>query len=157
VESKLTEPLAEHKPVKWAAAYQTPAVAALLSGSWRDVFEASKAERWNPRHLGLEQLIKHALALKSCFKSHNLHLVYAWWEPRDPAAFHELGEHRAEVVELQHRVGDSQPRLHATTYPQLFGEWAALDLAGVGDLLDQLAARYSISVPDGVSTTEAAQ
>jgi hypothetical protein len=78
VESKLTEPVAVHEPVKWAAAYQDPAMAALLSGGWRDVFEASKAGKWKPRHLGLEQLIKHALALESCFKPHELHLVYVW-------------------------------------------------------------------------------
>jgi hypothetical protein len=71
--------------------------------------------RWQPKYLGLEQLIKHALALESRFKDHALHLVYVWWEPANPDTLPGLREHRAEVRELVDRLGDSRPQLHAVT------------------------------------------
>jgi len=78
VESKLTETLSEHKPVEWRAPYAAPPMLELLDGGWADVFAASRAGEWQPRHLGLEQLVKHALALASQFSDSERHLVYVW-------------------------------------------------------------------------------
>ncbi len=63
VESKLTETLDAHEPVEWRAPYHTTEMAFLLTGGWAEVFAASRQGEWTPQHLGLEQLIKHALAL----------------------------------------------------------------------------------------------
>ena len=78
VESKLTEYLAPHKPVKWRAPYQQPEMLQLLRDGWRDGFEASLSGVWRPDHLGVEQLVKHALALNSHAAHRAAHLVYVY-------------------------------------------------------------------------------
>jgi hypothetical protein len=56
----------------------TPEMRSLLDGGWREVFTASLERTWTPAHLGLEQLIKHALALASR-QAHERHLVYLYF------------------------------------------------------------------------------
>lgn len=146
VESKLTEPLRPHDPVKWRAPYHDAKMSGLLNGGWSDVFAASKDGRWQPRYVGVEQLIKHALALASRFQGKKLHLVYVWWEPDKPSELPELAKHRDELADLRDRLGDASPRLHALTYAELFREWGDLGRSSFACHLDQLAQRYSISV-----------
>src|SRR5207248_1002664 len=65
VESKLTETFASHDPVPWRPPYLTDDMSGLLSGGWREALRASIAGEWTPMQLGLEQLVKHALALST--------------------------------------------------------------------------------------------
>lgn len=147
VESKLTETLAPHSPTPWKKPYGAPALAEKLCGGWREVFAASRGGTWQPAHLGVEQLIKHALALVSQFPNEELHLVYVWWEPENASEIPELVAHRAEVDELQERIGPTSPQFHALTYGELFDEWERLSGPGwrVGHLTE-LRARYVLEV-----------
>jgi Restriction Endonuclease associating with ARP len=116
VESKLTEHLAAHGPVTWEPPYGSSNVAELLSGGWKQTLQDSLAGRWTPSYLGLEQLLKHALALNSHADCRPTHLVYCYWEPENGDDFDEVVRHRMEVANLMQRVGDAEPLLHATTY-----------------------------------------
>ena len=80
-ESKLTEHLAPHAPVDWRPPYRTDEMAMLLSEGWKRVLEDAIVGRWMPRHVGLEQLLKHALALNSHGDVRPRHLLYCFWEP----------------------------------------------------------------------------
>jgi hypothetical protein len=147
VESKLTETLVPHKPVVWKDAYYRAEIEALLDDGWRGAFVASRDGEWHPEHLGLEQLIKHALALASRFADRELHLVYVWWEPTNADEIEEVHAHRAEVNELSRRLDESVPRLHALTYAELFAQWHdAPSPAWVSEHLTQLHSRYMLAV-----------
>lgn len=146
VESKLTEPLRPHSPVRWRTPYHQPEMKTILTGGWSQVFAKSLAGTWQPQYLGIEQLIKHALALCSRFPEPELHLVYVWWEPENPEELPELATHREELADLQDRLRDSSPILHAVTYRQLFAEWTALGSSDVDRYLAQLAERYVLEV-----------
>jgi hypothetical protein len=146
VESKLTETLSAHEPVRWRPAYASRQMAELLDGSWSGVFAASRAGSWQPKHLGIEQLIKHTLALASRFADCERHLVYVWWEPLNAEEIPELAAHRRELAELRDRLGEASPRLHALTYTELFAEWEQLNVPWIPDHLAQLHARYAVSI-----------
>jgi hypothetical protein len=148
VESKLTEMLQPHEPVDWRKPYRSEAMRELLDGSWRDVFDRSLALRWTPRHLGLEQLLKHALAINSHLDGRAEHLVYLYWEPSNGDDFAEVVQHRAELAQLLEALGPGpQPRFNALTYAELFDEWTSLPRpAWVGEHVDQLRRRYQLSI-----------
>jgi hypothetical protein len=102
---------------------------------------------WRPDRLGVEQLVKHALALLSSFPDDDLHLVYVWWEPLNGDEFGEVIEHRAQVRELRERVGESRPALHALTYSDLLREWGCLDdPSWIREHVGQMKARYSLGL-----------
>lgn len=146
VESKLTETLAVHAPVPWKPAYSAAEMATLLDGGWSEVFDASRGGSWQPTHLGIEQLIKHALALTSRFPDCERHLVYVWWEPTNAHEIPELIAHRHEVDELLRRVDDAFPRLHALCYSDLFSAWEQLDVPWISGHVRQLRARYAVAI-----------
>jgi hypothetical protein len=147
VESKLTEMLDEHAPVLWRAPYARAEMANMLQGGWSDVFSASLAGSWQPKHLGLEQLVKHALALQSR-PAGERHLVYLYWEPTNGDHHPEVVAHRSEVAELRNRVGDAWPRLHTATYAELLGEWCALPAPEwISEHVAEMRSRYELSVP----------
>lgn len=147
IESKLTETLEPHDPVAWKPPYRSSEMESLLDGGWREVFLSSLAGSWQPRHLGVEQLIKHALALNSLPDAEK-HLVYLYWEPVDGADHAEVVGHREEVAELVERVGDALPRLHVRTYDELLEEWADIaEPAWLPEHIEQLRERYAIRVP----------
>ena len=145
IESKLTETLAPHEPVEWKPPYHTREMAALLKDGWRQVFSASLGREWTPRYLGLEQLLKHALALNSHASGRTTHLVYVYWEPLNGDDIAEVGEHRSELAELESRVTDASPSLRALSYDQLFAEWMNIrpEASWRTDHVEQLRARYS--------------
>jgi hypothetical protein len=144
IESKLTETLAAHDPVEWRSPYLEPKMETLLDGGWQLTFKASVRREWTPRHLGLEQLIKHALALNSHAGERSTHLVYVFWEPANGDEIAEVREHRAEVEQLLNRVADAQPYLHAMTYDQLLSQWAnaSPEASRQQDHIVHLQARY---------------
>jgi hypothetical protein len=144
IESKLTETLAPHKPVEWRTPYHKPVIRAMLRGGWREVFDASLAGKLNPRHLGIEQLLKHALALNSHANGRTTHLVYVYWEPANGPEFSEVRTHRAEIADMAARVGDAIPHFHPLTYDDLLTEWDRLTPAARGRRrhLDQFRDRY---------------
>jgi Restriction Endonuclease associating with ARP len=147
VESKLTETLREHGPTAWAAVFGDPRMTELLPGAWGEVFHASRTGTWPPAHLGLEQLLKHALALRSRFPDDECHLVYVWWEPENADEIPEVLTHRREVAKLRDLVGDGQPLLHALTYADLLAEWAALPSPPcLPEHLAELHARYAVAI-----------
>ena len=145
VESKLTEYLAPHEPVRWRAPYQQPEMARLLDDGWRNVFEASLSRAWTPVHLGVEQLIKHALALNSHASRRATHLVYVFWEPSNGSEHPEVLQHRTEVAELAAKAAGAQPSFHPLTYEELFAEWTAIrpDADWRTEHIGQLRDRYS--------------
>ena len=147
VESKLTEHLAAHTPERWKPPYGSAHMAELLSGGWKQTLQDSLAGRWAPRYLGLEQLLKHALALNSHADGRPTHLVYCYWDPENGDDFDEVVRHRMEVADLMQRVGDAEPLLHATTYTGLFDEWSALPGPDwVERHVAQLRARYALAM-----------
>ncbi len=121
-------------------------MAELLGGGWAEVFAASRTGRWQPKHLSIEQLVKHALALASRCADHERHLAYVWWEPTNASEIPELVSHRREVAELQHRLGDASPRLHALTYAEIFAEWERIDVPWIANHVVQLRDRYAVTI-----------
>ncbi len=144
IESKLTEPLARHEPVEWRAAYRSDAMASLLTDGWLEAFQASLIGTWSPQHLGLEQLLKHALALNSHAAGSTTHLVYVYWEPANGSDISEVAIHRAEVAELARTVQDALPRLHTLSYDELLDEWLRSPdgIIRPAEHVDRLRARY---------------
>jgi hypothetical protein len=144
VESKLTETLSPHDPVTWREPYWSDEMPTLLDAPWCAVFEDSLHARWQPSRLGVEQLIKHALAIRSNFPDPTRrHLVYVYWEPSDGAAVEEVVAHRGEVADLAARLTGADPGFHHLTYAQLLEEWE-----GIADPrhLAELRARYAVSL-----------
>lgn len=147
IESKLTEMLDEHNPVTWKAPYLKPETRSMLGAGWSDVLSASLDDSWQPKHLGLEQLVKHALALASR-QATERHLIYLFWEPANGDDHHEVMSHRAEVAELVERVGDAWPRLHVLCYAELLNEWSTLARPEwVLQHIAELRSRYELPVP----------
>jgi hypothetical protein len=144
IESKLTETLAPHDPVEWKPPYHTPEMAGVLQGGWRQVFRASLNREWTPRHLGLEQLLKHALALNSHATGRTTHLIYLYWEPLSGDDLPEVRRHRSELAELAARVMDARPCFRASSYDQLFAEWMSIrpEASWRTEHVKQLRARY---------------
>jgi len=148
IESKLTETLTPHDPVEWRAPYHSPKMQHLLADGWAAVFRDSRAGQWTPSHLGLEQLIKHALALQTHARGRETHLVYCYWEPRNADTIPEPRAHREEVAELLARVAGARPQFHALTYADLLNGWEAMSLRPpwVPEHLAQLRARYDVEI-----------
>ena len=148
VESKLTETLERHEPVLWKSAYGTPAVGNLLEGGWRLAFDESREGRWQPVYLGVEQLIKHALALVSRFPEDDLHLVYLWWEPENAADIPEVAAHRDEVADLPTALATAKPRLHARdpTSGACRTSGSSSRATAAEEHIDQLRSRHPIEI-----------
>jgi hypothetical protein len=145
VESKLTETLDAHKPMAWRAPYKTREMRALLDERWGALLEESLAGRWWPGRLGIEQLIKHALALNSIYARSERHLVYCYWEPNDGAKVPEVAEHRDNLEELRTRLVGADPAFHALRYADLFDEWEGLPApAWVTEHVGLLRQRYTL-------------
>jgi hypothetical protein len=144
IESKLTEPLGCHQPVEWKGPYKTDAMAGLLRAGWLDVFIASLTRAWTPQYIGIEQLLKHALALNSHANGKDAHLVYVYWEPANGSDIPEVRTHRAEVAGLVHAVAAAPPYLHAVSYVDLLNEWQTIPSGALHPAahVDQLRARY---------------
>ncbi len=80
------------------ARYHDPRMKALLPGGWSDMFAASLDQRLQPKYFGVEQLVKHALALRSRFADEELSLVYGWWEQTNADELPEVADHRSESL-----------------------------------------------------------
>jgi hypothetical protein len=126
VESKLTETLEPHQPVRWKTPYRSVQMSSLLDGGWSNALLASLSGDWAPQHLGLEQLIKHALALNSHKQDRAAHLVYVYWEPTNASELPEVAAHRDELSRLVALIETATPRLHTLTYRDLLTEWSTL-------------------------------
>ena len=147
VESKLTEMLQEHEPVPWRDPYRSADMSGLLDGGWSSAFRASLDDDWTPRYLGLEQLIKHALALNSHKGDRAAHLVYLYWEPANAPDLPEVTAHRSELSRLVELVNGATPEFHPLRYSNLLDEWLRL---GEPDWIvghtDELRARYDVTI-----------
>src|SRR5690606_34412725 len=99
-------------------------------------------------HLNVEQLIKHALSLRSAFPGHEQHLVYAYWEPTNAAEIPECVKHREEIVQLQEALGrDASPAFSAISYSELMREWEdRAEEPWVAEHVAALRARYDIGL-----------
>ena len=147
VEIKLAETLTEHTPVLWKAPYRSEDMKELLTNGWRELLLASVSGEWKPRYLGVEQLIKHALALCSHRDAEEQYLVYCFWTPENGVASEEVVVHRGEAAELLHRVGDTPPRLRMIEYSGLIEEWMDLPEPGwIPEHVNYLWQRYSFSL-----------
>lgn len=149
VESKLTETLTAHKPVRWAAAYKAREMSQLLDRSWRKVLGMSLNGKWQPKYVGLEQLIKHALALSS-MEADQRELLYVYWEPANAEDHAEVLGHRQELDRLRSLLGDCSPGLRAMTHAELWASWEAeAGPAWLPEHVAQLRQRYDIDVAVG--------
>jgi hypothetical protein len=148
IESKLTEPLCAHDPVPWRSPYRTREMAGLLAGGWSEVFQASLTKEWTPAYLGVEQLVKHALALATHAEGRDARLVYCYWEPLNGDTIEEVVKHRQELGRLQRLVGDAAPRFHVTTYHQLLQEWEQIETQStwLTRHIAALRSRYEIEI-----------
>jgi Restriction Endonuclease associating with ARP len=149
VECKLAEHADLHGPVTWDAVYQEPRMGQLLDAKWRRLMDASIEERWQPRRLGVEQLIKHVLALRSQYPDEETHLVYVFWEPANASEHRWVREHREEVQKLQEYVDGSEIQLHHSTYWEVMDEWQGLPDPPywLYEHLTAARARYNVEVP----------
>ncbi len=148
VECKLTETLEHHSPVAWKEPYLQPVMVGLLSDEWRSIVEVSLSGSWQPVHLGVEQLIKHALALASHHRGAEQHLLYCFWEPANAVEIPEVLAHRTELAELVDRLGeDARPRLHVRAWKDVLAEWDDLPApAWLGRHLAELRGRYDVAI-----------
>jgi len=148
VECKLTETLERHNPVDWKEPYLQPVMAGLLSDDWHSIVEASLSGSWQPAHVGLEQLIKHALALASRHGGAEQHLLYCFWEPANADEIPEVLAHRTELAELVDRLGeDARPRLHVRAWKDVLAEWDDLPApAWLGRHIAELRGRYDVAI-----------
>ena len=137
VESKLTEHLAVARPRAWRPAYRRPAMAAALDGGWATAFADLLDGRWAPRHLDAGQLVRHALSLRGTGD-----LVLVYWEPANAEEHPEVVAHRREAAELEERVGDAAPRLHALRWADVLDGWSPV----LPDHVAALRERYDVEV-----------
>jgi hypothetical protein len=93
--------------------------------------------------LDAAQLMKHALGLLNCYKTHEVRLVYLYWEPRNAHVWPECLVHRAEADDLAARVQRSPVRLVPMSYREL---WAAWEGQRSPDHLPYLITRYDLAV-----------
>lgn len=149
VESKLAEHSELHDSVAWKLPYLDPRMKALLDTKWGAVLEDSIAGRWQPRRLGVEQLIKHVLGLRSEHPDMAVHLGYVYWEPANAHDHGWVNEHRAEVAELRERLAGSEIQLHAFSYSTLLQEWETLADSPywLREHVEVMRDRYNVSVP----------
>jgi hypothetical protein len=148
VECKLTETLERHEPVEWKEPYVQPEMAGLVGHGWGSVLRASLSGSWRPAHLGVEQLVKHALALASHHRRADQHLLYCFWKPANADDVPEVPAHRTEVAELVDRLGeDSRPRLHVRAWKDVLDEWRGLTAPSwLGRHIAQMHARYDVEI-----------
>jgi len=147
VESKPTETLEHHPPVPWKAPYRAAPMSSLLDGGWHDALLASLSGDWAPRQLGLEQLIKHALALNSHKEDRTAHLVYLYWEPTNAIVLQGVVAHRDELSQLVALVGSATPQLHPLSYSELLAEWSTLpEPDWINDHIGELRQRYELPI-----------
>jgi hypothetical protein len=148
IECKLTETLERHDSVDWKPPYFRPVMAELLGAGWRSVLQASLSGSWQAAHLGVEQLIKHALALASHHRGAERHLLYCFWESANADAIPDVLAHRAELAQFVDRLGDdAKPRLHVRTYKDVLAEWADLPSPSwLGRHIAELRTRYDVAI-----------
>lgn len=150
VESKLTEVFAKHKPTAWKAVYGKAEMRAALDKRWSQVLGLSLEGRWEPERLGVAQLIKHALAIRSIYQGNRRrHLVYVFWEPENADELDACKEHREEVARLRQLLGsDADPQLHVLTYRELLDEWHHLTdgPAWLDEHIGMLHDRYQLTI-----------
>ncbi len=119
----------------------------LLEGGWAEVFRASLSRSWTPQYLGVEQMIKHALALQSHAHSRETRLVYCFWEPSNADPIPEIQQHRGEVAALRARVDGANPHLHALSYPDLLSECDSLAAPEwLKEHVAELRSRYDVTI-----------
>jgi hypothetical protein len=149
VECKLAEHSAVHEPVAWADVYLSPEMSQLLDDRWRCLMQDSIDAVWQPRRLGVEQLIKHVLGLRSQHPDDNIHLVYVFWEPANASEHHWVSEHRHEVQRLHEYVDGSVIGFHHRTYWELLNEWESMPDPPfwLAEHLSAVRARYHVEVP----------
>lgn len=146
IESKLREYVPSHKPKDWVEAYRVQDVGERLEGAWRELLEEllSHPQQTGYRHLGIEQLVKHALGLRRFADEDGrpVTLLYVYWEPKNAGELKACVEHRSEVEKLHERLGaDANPRFISCSYAELFDEWEAAGGAGPAHVAE-LRARY---------------
>lgn len=143
IESKLKEYVAPHEPTTLKPVYAKPEMAELLPGGWRRVLEALNAGKLPFRHLGADQLVKHALAVNSQFPGQERTLAYVYWEPANASDFPEFQAHRQELDQLIELLGDdADPTFLIRTYDELFEEWRVSPDAVIQQHVAALVARY---------------
>lgn len=145
IESKLTEYLGKH------SADFSPAYAEQIRDARREGGYFSEMLRLmdapnSYRLLDAAQLIKHAFGLAHTFRDRPVTLLYLFWEPANPEASPIFAAHRAEIAEFAERVAGTTPRFLAMSYPEL---WSKLEASGpdwVKAHIEELKARYLVSL-----------
>ena len=153
VESKLTEHLKAKRHLSrrhgryWSDTYRKPGVQQLLEPAWRELLvELVHEERPAVTHLDREQLVKHALGLRSHHPG-KAALVYVFWEPSNGDEVPEVVAHRDEVAAFAARVGGADPMFTPISWRELWTEWDGRDESGGwGAWGPQVRARYDLAL-----------
>jgi hypothetical protein len=145
IESKCLEPLSPHV-AKFAPAYEAGIMEARRETSWfREMLRLSeepRAYRW----LDAAQLVKHAFGIAYTFPDRPATLLYLFWEPSNPEAYPEFGEHREEVARFAVAVSGDGPEFVAMSYPELWRSWDFdTQLEWLPAHIDRLRARYAVA------------
>ncbi len=149
VECKLAEHSASHEPVAWDDVYLSEKMSQLLDDKWRRLMQDSIEAVWQPRRLGVEQLIKHVLGLRSQHADETVHLVYVFWEPANASEHQWVSEHQNEVQRLHDYVDGSTITFHHNSYWELLDEWEAMPdpPSWLVEHIAAVRARYHVKVP----------
>lgn len=92
------------------------------------------------------QLIKHAFGLARTFRGRPVTLLYLYWVPLNTDFSPMFDEHRRELAEFAQRVAGSTPNFKAMSYPELWTSWAEGAPDWLAKHLDDLAARYLVTI-----------
>jgi hypothetical protein len=121
IESKCTEWM-EAKRAKFSVSYDRLIGIHGLS-PWFKQVQILRTDPDRYRHLDAAQLVKHALGLLSLYGSRKAQLLYIYWEPNNAQVWPECLRHRREIDDLIHQVSQSDIKLSAMSYGELWEHW----------------------------------
>lgn len=124
VESKLTETLERHRRPTWSDAYGRESCRALLNDGWLETLDAARTGEYQTKYLGVDQLLKHALGLRTQNPGRDLHLVYVYWEPVDGDQFDRAPQGGGCLARSSRRRTTPTPRAHVRRTLEAVGAFA---------------------------------
>jgi hypothetical protein len=151
VESKFLEPL-QQKPAQFSDQYARPFMGSvdrprIAEEPWAKMYARLRSDPQTYSHLDAAQLVKHYLALRHSFVTHEHTLVYLYWEPANAADLAEYRDLRLEINDFAATVAGCDTRFVALSYPSLWREWqqnrAFVDMS---QHLERLRQRYAFKL-----------
>ena len=122
IESKCTEYFAAHT-AEFKPAYDAEIIDERRAGPWFSMMRRLTAVPNTFRRLNAAQLVKHSFGLAHTFPGRQVTLLYLFWEPMNPEAFHAFADHRAEIGLFAEQVSGGNPSFASMSYPDLWKNW----------------------------------